>query len=163
MKKCDIILYHNIFYWQSVIWDRAIFFINKYMIFILIFLYILFVIDCLVVCSMVFNVTFNNILVILWQSVLLVEETGENHWPVASQGQTLLHNVLSNTPLHEQGSNSQLQWWSTLIAQGVVNPTTTRSQPWWPLFIIEGLFLTVRWRTSIEVLFLLKPHQWGNG
>jgi hypothetical protein len=31
---------------------------------------------------MVFNVTFNNILVILWQSVLLVEETGvprENH------------------------------------------------------------------------------------
>jgi hypothetical protein len=31
---------------------------------------------------MVFNVTFNNILAILWQSVLLVEETGvpgENH------------------------------------------------------------------------------------
>ena len=28
---------------------------------------------------MVFNATFNNILVILWRSVLLVEETGENH------------------------------------------------------------------------------------
>ena len=28
---------------------------------------------------MVFNPTFNNILVILWRSVLLVEETGENH------------------------------------------------------------------------------------
>jgi hypothetical protein len=28
------------------------------------------------VCLMVFNVTFNNISVILWQSVLLVEETG---------------------------------------------------------------------------------------
>ena len=28
---------------------------------------------------MVFNATFNNISVILWQSVLLVEETGENH------------------------------------------------------------------------------------
>ena len=27
----------------------------------------------------VFNATFNNISVILWQSVLLVEETGENH------------------------------------------------------------------------------------
>jgi hypothetical protein len=26
-----------------------------------------------------FNATFNNILVILWQSVLLVEEAGENH------------------------------------------------------------------------------------
>ena len=37
---------------------------------------------------MVFNATFNNISVILWKSVLLVEETGvhgENHQPVASQ------------------------------------------------------------------------------
>jgi hypothetical protein len=36
---------------------------------------------------MVFNVTFNNISVIAWRSVLLVEETGgheENHRPVAS-------------------------------------------------------------------------------
>jgi len=36
---------------------------------------------------MVFNATFNNISVILWQSVLLVEETavpGENRQPVAS-------------------------------------------------------------------------------
>jgi hypothetical protein len=40
-----------------------------------------------VVCLMVFNVTFNNISVISWGSVLLVEETegpGENHRPVAS-------------------------------------------------------------------------------
>jgi hypothetical protein len=28
---------------------------------------------------MVFNATFNNISVISWQSVLLVEEAGENH------------------------------------------------------------------------------------
>jgi hypothetical protein len=36
---------------------------------------------------MVFNATFNNISVISWRSVLLVEETGvprENHKPVAS-------------------------------------------------------------------------------
>ena len=33
---------------------------------------------------MVFNATFSNISVILWQSVLLGEETGENHRPVAS-------------------------------------------------------------------------------
>ena len=36
---------------------------------------------------MVFNATFNNISVILWQSVLLVEETeipGENFLPAAS-------------------------------------------------------------------------------
>jgi len=49
---------------------------------------------CLFVCLMVFNATFNNISVILWRSVLLVEETGENHWPVASHWQTLSHNVV---------------------------------------------------------------------
>jgi hypothetical protein len=38
---------------------------------------------------MVFNATFNNISVISWRSVLLLEETGENHWPAASQWQTL--------------------------------------------------------------------------
>jgi len=32
----------------------------------------------LFVCLMVFNATFNNISVILWRSVLLVKETGEN-------------------------------------------------------------------------------------
>jgi hypothetical protein len=33
---------------------------------------------------MVFNDTFNSISVISWLSVLLVEETGESHRPVAS-------------------------------------------------------------------------------
>jgi hypothetical protein len=45
--------------------------------------------------------TFNNILVISWLSVLLVEETlepGNNHRPVASHWQTLSHNVVSTTP-----------------------------------------------------------------
>ena len=32
-----------------------------------------------------------------WQSVLLVEETGENHRPVASHLPTLSDNVVSNT------------------------------------------------------------------
>ena len=32
----------------------------------------------LFVCLMMFNTTFNNISVISWRSVLLVEETGEN-------------------------------------------------------------------------------------
>ena len=47
---------------------------------------------------MVFNATFNNISVILWRSVLLVEETEENHQPVASHKQTLSHSVVSSTP-----------------------------------------------------------------
>jgi len=38
---------------------------------------------------MVFNATFNNISIILWRS-------------------TLSHHVVSSTPHHEQGSNSQL-------------------------------------------------------
>ena len=51
--------------------------------------------------------TFNNISVISWRSVLLVEETaipGENHSSVARHQQTLSHNVASGTPLHEQDS-----------------------------------------------------------
>ena len=60
---------------------------------------------------MVFNTTFNNISVISCQSVLLVEETGvpgENPRPVASHWQILSDNVVSSTPCHEQGLNSQL-------------------------------------------------------
>ena len=44
---------------------------------------------------------FNNISVISWRSVLLVEETGvlgEYHRPVANHWQTLSHNVVSSTP-----------------------------------------------------------------
>ena len=59
---------------------------------------------------MVFNATFNNISVISWRSVLLVEDTGvrgENHRPAASDRQTLLY-VVSSTPLYERDSISQL-------------------------------------------------------
>jgi hypothetical protein len=47
---------------------------------------------------MVFSTTFKNIATISWRSVLLVEETGENHRPVPSHCQTLSHNVVSSTP-----------------------------------------------------------------
>ena len=60
---------------------------------------------------MVFNATFNNMSVISWRSVLLVEETrvpGENHRLIASHWPTLSHNVASSTSPHEQGTNSQL-------------------------------------------------------
>ena len=48
---------------------------------------------------MVFKATLNNISVILWQSVLLVEETvepGENHQPVANHWQTLFYALIIN-------------------------------------------------------------------
>jgi len=61
-----------------------------------------------------FNAKFNNISVISWRSVLLVEETGvpgEKHRPVASHLQTFSHNVVSSTPRHERGSKRQIKWW----------------------------------------------------
>jgi len=64
------------------------------------------------VCLMVFNATLNNISVISWRSVLLMEETGgpgENHRPVASHCNTLSHNVVWTTPCHERDLNSH-QW-----------------------------------------------------
>ena len=63
---------------------------------------------CLFVCLMVFNATFNNISVISWRSVILVEETGgpgENHQPVASHWQTLSHNVVHVTLIEIRTNN----------------------------------------------------------
>ena len=50
---------------------------------------------------MVFNAIYSNISVMLWRSVLLVEETGvtvENPRLTASHWHTLSHNVVSSTP-----------------------------------------------------------------
>ena len=59
-----------------------------------------------IVFNTTFNNFFNNISVILWQSVLLVEETGvprENNQPVASFCQKFIsHNVVWSTPRLEQ-------------------------------------------------------------
>ena len=54
----------------------------------------------------VFNATFNNISVISWQSVLLVEETRvprENHRPVTNHRQTLSHIMLFRVHLAMSG------------------------------------------------------------
>ena len=59
---------------------------------------------------MLFNATFDNIPVIPWRSVLLVEETGvpdENHRPAERHWHILSHNVVSSANSHERGSNSQ--------------------------------------------------------
>jgi hypothetical protein len=58
---------------------------------------------------MVLNATCNNISVISWSSVLLVEETvvlGEKRRPVARHWQTLSHNVVSSAPRNERDLNS---------------------------------------------------------
>ena len=64
---------------------------------------------------MVFKATFNNISVILWRSVLFMEETGvlrENHRPVASHWQTLSHNVVHLTliEIRTYNFNGDMHW-----------------------------------------------------
>jgi hypothetical protein len=63
------------------------------------------------VAVITFNTTFNNISVISWLSVLLVEKTGvhrENHRPADVTDKLLSHNGISSTPRHKLDSNSQL-------------------------------------------------------
>ena len=65
----------------------------------------LYIVCCGCYSVMVLNATFNNISVIAWQSVLLVEETRghrENYRPVASHWQTLSNNNVSSTPRRER-------------------------------------------------------------
>jgi hypothetical protein len=60
---------------------------------------------------MMFHATFNNISVILWRSVSLVEETGipvENHRQVTDN--LLSHKVVLSMPCHEQDLKSQRYW-----------------------------------------------------
>ena len=58
---------------------------------------------------MVFNVTFNNISVLSWWSVLLVEYPKQTT-DLSQVTDKLYHNVVSCTPHHEWDSNSQLEW-----------------------------------------------------
>ena len=56
------------------------------------------------------NATFNHNSVISWRSVLLVEETKRtlrNPKTCCNSLTSLSHNVVSSTPRHERGSNSQ--------------------------------------------------------
>jgi hypothetical protein len=66
---------------------------------------------------------------------------GENHWPVASQWQTLSHNVVSSTPRHEQDSNSQLLMIGT-DCTGSYN--SMRSRPRRPLYYLGRILYTYK-------------------
>ena len=59
---------------------------------------------------------------------------GENHWPVASHWQTLSHNVVSKilrlSGIWTHNISGERHWLHLYV---VVNPTTIRSRPGWPL------------------------------
>jgi len=59
---------------------------------------------------MVLNVIFNNISVISWRSVLMVEETEYPEKTTDLSQVTDILNVISSTSRHERGSNSKLLW-----------------------------------------------------
>ena len=68
---------------------------------------------------MVFNATFNNISVISLWSVLLVEETSENHWPVSSHWQTLsLIKIHANMKIVT--SELKFPWWCEIKYHGFI-------------------------------------------
>jgi len=107
---CLIICSFLIIYYKQI-YNIYFFCWNKY--------HVIFVPVCRYVSwFMVFNTTFNNISVIAWRSVLMVEETripGENHWPVTSHWQTSSHNIKSSTPrlsgVQTHDVSGHWHWW----------------------------------------------------
>ena len=83
----------------------------------------------------VLNDTFNNISDISWRLVLLVEETGvprKNHRPVASHWQTLSHNAVSSTSLHEHGGLNG----SVALVRRSIFPNVGHPYVWTLLFLV---------------------------
>ena len=127
----------------------------------------------------VFNATFNNISVILWRAVLMVEVyvTGENHRLVTSPWQTLSHNVVSSTPRHVPDKLDHIMLYlghlvmnefklTTSMVMGtdctdtevVVNSNTIRSWPWQPLNYLQTIQLT--FLLYISYLIIFRPYIW---
>ena len=95
---------------------------------------------------MVFNATFNNILVILWRSVLLMEETrghGENHWPVASHWQ-FYHIMLYPAPWSRFDLTTSVVIGTDCICscKSIYHAITAMTSPW---ILIKWFFSRHDW------------------
>jgi hypothetical protein len=106
---------------------------------------------------MVFNATFNNISVILWWSVLLVEETGvpgKNHRPVASHWQTLSHNVygahLVCARFELTSGDTTIQSWPQrlLTSEYCISITLL-----WSLTYISKINIWYSWHPTVKFVF----------
>ena len=98
---------------------------------------------------MVFNATFNNISVISWWSVLLVEETGvrrENHKSAGTD--KLYHIMLYTLPWAVVKPTTSVM--IALIAYLVVNPTTIRSQPRRSHLELDLCTITLKYRKTLR-------------
>jgi hypothetical protein len=93
----------------------------------------------------VLNAAFNNISVISWRSVLLVEETrvpGENHRPVANHRQTLSHNVVSSTP-----TMSGIRTHTFMVIGTYMYYSTETCQSWYHIY--EYFPYSINWYNKI--------------
>ena len=111
---------------------------------------------------MVFNDTFNNISVISWWSVLLVE-----YQEKTTVTDKFYHIMCIEFTSPERDSKSQRHWRQALIAQVVINPTTIRSRPPRPLLykciminIIPVVVITlfVQLQAMISIFFICEKH-----
>ena len=103
---------------------------------------------------------------ILWQSDLLVEETGvagENHRPATSHGQTLSHNVVSITPHHEFIHRSHIRCTYVLyiFCLLIVNPSAMKK---WVGGGREGGYLVILYYlNATEIWHNKKGGLWWEG
>ena len=122
---------------------------------------VLLIIIFLMIGLLVFNATFNNISVISWRSVLLVEETGKNHRPVA--GQTLSHNNVSITTT--TSPTFVRKWYfieiSNIVDDKIVSTISIQNLIWSVYSTFDNDLMTHKW-SMVSFAFFQRRH-WGTG
>ena len=119
--------------------------------------------------GLVFSATFNNVLVISWRPVLLVEESvvqGENHRPVTEPWQSLPYIVVSSTPLlggiwtHNVRGNRH---WLHSSYNSKYHTIRTTKDPfiipvdiiiYWKLWFFNSCHVIYFWRTYKDWIFI---------